>query len=62
MAGRGFTYVLSEEDTGTGDKIHKASSATKWWVAFYKEHKVSISHELVKDGISGFLANDRSNR
>lgn len=61
MTDRGFTYVLSEEDTGTGDKIHKASSATEWWVAFYKEQKVSISDELVKDGISGFLANDRSN-
>ena len=27
----GFDYVLSEEDTGTGDVIHKASSATEWW-------------------------------
>tara|TARA_R110002012_G_scaffold322063_1_gene554412 strand:- start:237 stop:1328 length:1092 start_codon:yes stop_codon:yes gene_type:complete len=61
MADRGFTYAISEEDTGTGDKIHKASSATEWWVAFYKEQKVSISDELVKDGISGFLASDRSN-
>lgn len=61
MADRGFTYVLSEEDTGTGDNIHKASSATEWWVAFYKEQKISISDELVENGISGFLANDRSN-
>lgn len=61
MADRGFTYILSEEDTGTGDNIHRASSATEWWVAFYNEQKISIDNELNKNGISGFLANDRSN-
>lgn len=61
MENRGFTYVLSEEDTGTGDDIHKASSATEWWVAFYKDQKVSVAEDLINDGLGGFLAGDRSN-
>lgn len=53
----GFSYKLSEEDTGTNDEIHKNSSATEWWVAFYKLESV----ECVSDIPSGFLAEDRSN-
>lgn len=53
----GFSYKLSEEDTGTNDEIHKSSSATEWWVAFYKPGAVNC----VSDIPSGFLAEDRSN-
>ena len=53
----GFSYRLSEEDTGTNDEIHKSSSATEWWVAFYKPEAVNS----VNDIPSGFLADDRSN-
>lgn len=57
MAQHGFRWVYSEEDTGTGDKIHVASSSTEWWIVFYKPAAVlpdtSIPH--------GFLADDRSN-
>ncbi|WP_319469963.1 endonuclease/exonuclease/phosphatase family protein [uncultured Pseudodesulfovibrio sp.] len=57
MAMHGFSYKLSEEDTGTGEKIHKNSSATEWFVAFYKPHKVIPANDLAH----GFLAEDRSN-
>ncbi len=57
MSGHGFDYVLSEEDTGTGDVIHKASSATEWWATFYKPNIVNVAEDIP----SGFLANDRSN-
>ena len=36
MANHGFSYLLSEEDTGTNDKIHVNTTGTEWWVAFYK--------------------------
>jgi endonuclease/exonuclease/phosphatase family metal-dependent hydrolase len=57
MENLGFTYKLSEEDTGTNDEIHKKTSATEWWVAFYDPNSV----EDVNDLPSGFLADDRSN-
>lgn len=57
MQSLGFNYTLSEEDTGTGDKIHKASSATEWWVTFYKPEAVKVAEDLPH----GFLAEDRSN-
>ncbi len=57
MQGKGFAYVLSEEDTGTGDEIHKASTATEWWVTFYKPNVVKCANDLPH----GFLAEDRSN-
>ena len=57
MKANGFSYKLSEEDTGTGDKIHINSSATEWWVAFYKPDKVSIAADLP----NGFISDDRSN-
>lgn len=53
----GYRWVYSEEDTGTGDKIHLASSATEWWIAFYKPEAVTLD-SLVPHG---FLASDRSN-
>ena len=57
MAALGFEYILSEEDTGTGDKIHRNGSSTEWFVAFYKPHSVALALDLP----NGFLANDRSN-
>jgi len=56
MKSRGFEYVLSEEDTGTGPDIHKHSSATEWWVAFYKPESVDVANGLPH----GFLNSDRS--
>lgn len=50
----GYDYVLSEEDTGTGDKIHTNSSATEWFVGFYKRDKLTLIDK-------GFIAADRSN-
>lgn len=57
MAQLGFTYWLSEEDTGTGDKNHVNSNSTEWWVAFYKPAVI----EPAKDLRYGFLADDRTN-
>lgn len=57
MKNNGFQYVLSEEDTGTGDKNHLNSFATEWWVTFYKPEKVKVAEDLP----NGFLAEDRTN-
>jgi len=57
MQDRGFLCILSEEDTGTGDTIHRATSATEWWVVFYKPSAVARANDLPH----GFLAEDRSN-
>jgi endonuclease/exonuclease/phosphatase family metal-dependent hydrolase len=57
MVNQGFKFVLSEEDTGPGNKIHLNSSATEWWIAFYKDEKVRLAMDLPH----GFLAEDRSN-
>lgn len=57
MLNKGFGYILSEEDTGTGDKIHTSSSATEWWITFYDPNRVQYAPDLPH----GFLAEDRSN-
>jgi endonuclease/exonuclease/phosphatase family metal-dependent hydrolase len=57
MVALGYEYVLSEEDTGTGDTIHRNGSATEWWVAFYQPDRVQVATDLP----GGFLADDRSN-
>jgi len=57
MEDLGFSYVLSEEDTGTNDEIHSPTSATEWWVTFYKPQSVQCANDLPH----GFLAADRSN-
>lgn len=57
MQAHEFAYKLSEEDTGTGDEIHKATSATEWWVTFFKPNLVEYAEDLP----NGFLADDRSN-
>lgn len=56
MKSQGFAYALSEEDTGTSPKIHKKSSATEWWVAFYKPEVLEVANDLPH----GFLDSDRS--
>ncbi len=57
MAAHGFTYELSEEDTGPGEQINRNGSSTEWWVVFFKESRVKIANDLP----NGFLADDRSN-
>jgi len=57
MENNGFSYVLSEEDTGTGDIIHRANTSTEWWVTFYKPDVVGWADDLPQ----GFLTEDRSN-
>lgn len=56
MIGRGFSYWLSEEDTGPGDKIHLNNPRTEWWVAFFKPEKVIPAVDLPR----GFMREDRS--
>lgn len=57
MALHGFDFVLSDEDTGTGDSSHVNSTATEWFVTFYKPEKVDVADDLPH----GFLAADRYN-
>lgn len=57
MHSLGFESILSNEDTGTRDEIHKKTSATEWWCAFYKPGVVQPNDDLPH----GFLAEDRSN-
>ena len=56
MSAQGFDYSLSCEDTGRGEKIHKAGSSTEWSAVFYKPGKLKIAHDLP----NGFLSDDRS--
>lgn len=56
MKAKGFSFILSPEDTGTGETIHKNSSATEWWVAFYRDDRIEPAADLP----NGFLADDRS--
>ncbi|TXI85112.1 MAG: hypothetical protein E6Q38_00990 [Crocinitomicaceae bacterium] len=39
MTKRGFSYWLSEEDTGP-TKNHTPTTASEWWIVFYKKEKV----------------------
>lgn len=55
MRARGFAYALSSEDTGTGAQRHVNSSATEWFVAFYKPGRVAPAPDL----FTGFLGEDR---
>jgi endonuclease/exonuclease/phosphatase family metal-dependent hydrolase len=56
MAQIGFDYILSPEDTGSGPTNHLNSSATEWFVAFYKNERVQPLTNLP----NGFLADDRT--
>ena len=57
MESQGFSYQLSEEDTGTNDEIHSKTSSTEWWVSFFKSEKIELANDLP----FGFLDDDRSN-
>jgi len=57
MKNQGFEYLLSSEDTGTGDQIHSSGTSTEWWVTFFKPSRVSPANDIP----AGFLADDRSN-
>lgn len=61
MADAGFKkHVLSEEDTGPGDKQHNNSAATEWFVAFYKSDRVCSAWDEGCGDLSkgGFIARD----
>lgn len=55
MEARGFDYHLSEEDTGTGNQRHVNSSATEWFVVFYRRDVARLALDLP----GGFLGEDR---
>lgn len=55
MKARGFSYVLSEEDTGSTPIMHVNGTATEWWVVFYKPSVIKPASDLT----TGFLAADR---
>jgi hypothetical protein len=57
MRAKGFAYVLSEEDTGSGASNHLNSPATEWFAAFYRPGRVAPAADLAH----GFLGEDRSN-
>ncbi|MFK5913041.1 MAG: YHYH domain-containing protein [Woeseiaceae bacterium] len=57
MTAKEFDFILSEEDTGSNDKIHINSAATEWWIVFYKPDAVEPATDLP----NGYLASDRSN-
>jgi hypothetical protein len=56
MKSHGYSYVLSDEDTGRGKKIHLNSTATEWFVAFYKSPGVKPAPDVP----SGFLSPERA--
>ncbi len=56
MAAQGFEYVLSEEDTGSGETNHVNSAATEWFVAFYDPDRIAFAEHLPTQ----FLATDRT--
>ncbi len=56
MIAQGFSYWLSEEDTGPGERNHRNTTGTEWWVVFYNPNRVKRANDLP----SGFLAQDRS--
>ncbi|HLF33882.1 MAG TPA: hypothetical protein VI583_06580 [Cyclobacteriaceae bacterium] len=57
MKDRGFRFLLSQEDTGTGNNNHSNGTATEWFICFYDSTRVSFAPDLPY----GFLADDRSN-
>ncbi len=57
MATHGFEYILSPEDIGTGNTIHRNGSDTQWWVAFYNPDVVQPANDLP----AGFIAESRAN-
>lgn len=56
MQDEGFAYVLSPEDTGTGESNNKNSAQTEWFAAFYRPEFVAPAPDLP----GGFLHPDRT--
>lgn len=56
MRGHGFEFVLSDEDTGPGDRNHLNSTATEWWVVFYNPARVRPAAQLPHGFLSETLA------
>jgi endonuclease/exonuclease/phosphatase family metal-dependent hydrolase len=56
MTFHGFSYVLSDEDTGPVATIHTNNTSTEWWIVFFKDAAVDVADNLPH----GFLASDRS--
>lgn len=54
MLTEGFSYALSIEDSGTGDKNETNSAATEWSIAFYKPNNVLLKEHY-------YIADDRTN-
>lgn len=56
MAKKGFISILSDGDTGPGDRLGLNTTATEWFIIFIKPLTVQKAPDLP----SGFLARDRS--
>lgn len=54
MEAHGFEYALSSESTGTSEGDHRNSTATEWFVAFYKPGLITFD-----EAASDFIAEDR---
>lgn len=54
---QGYEFLMSPEDTGTGNSIHRNGSSTEWWVAFYDPDSVQPNEDIPH----GFIEKDRSN-
>lgn len=56
MSARGFSWVLSESDTGRGTSLNNYSTATEWFVTFYKPEVVEPALDLPRGFVSSPLA------
>lgn len=57
MENRGFSYWLSEEDTGP-TKNHTPTTASEWWIVFYKKESVLPDTTRCKGFVSAPLTNN----
>jgi endonuclease/exonuclease/phosphatase family metal-dependent hydrolase len=57
MEGKGFSYWLSEEDTGP-TKNHTPTTASEWWIVFYRNTKVLPDTLRCKGFVSTPLVNN----
>jgi endonuclease/exonuclease/phosphatase family metal-dependent hydrolase len=56
MASHGFAHVLSDSDTGRSGPLPNYTTATEWFVTFYKPGKVTPAADLANGFISQPLA------
>jgi endonuclease/exonuclease/phosphatase family metal-dependent hydrolase len=59
MTSRGFAYVMSESDTGRNGPLNNYSTATEWWVTFYRQSAVRPIDDVPHGFISAPLARNR---